>query len=280
MRRSKPGSTGGSGTGDAGASRELVQDAARITARRIAGMIRPLADSAIPMAGSAWTVGEAAAHLAYTKRLMARLAAGEPAPHGDGSVEGFSHANAEALRAFPERGGAALADEILSAVDQACRAVSSRPAGELLDTPAGTMTVDTLMSYLLCHLLMHGEPMAAALGEPSLLDTDVVLRALPFIFHALQTFYDSTHIQGLQAGYEIRLRGGPAFWVAFRNGEARLSLTPAGGVDCHISADPVAFFKVGTGMLSQWSAISTGKMIAWGAKPWLALRFVRLFSIP
>jgi hypothetical protein len=37
---------------------------------------------------------------------------------------------------------------------------------------------------------------------------------------------------------------------------------------------------VGYGRMSQWRAIGTGRLIAWGRKPWLGFRFVGLFFNP
>jgi hypothetical protein len=45
-------------------------------------------------------------------------------------------------------------------------------------------------------------------------------------------------------------------------------------------ADPAAFLLVGSGLRSQWGQIARGKLLTWGRKPWLALRFVSLFSPP
>jgi hypothetical protein len=52
---------------------------------------------------------------------------------------------------------------------------------------------------------------------------------------------------------------------------------PAPNADCRISADPVAFLLTGADRESQWKAVLTGKMLAFGRKPWLALRFKKLF---
>lgn len=55
---------------------------------------------------------------------------------------------------------------------------------------------------------------------------------------------------------------------------------PSRRVDCHISADPVAFFLLGSGLASQWPLIARGKLMTWGRKPWLALKLASLFVSP
>ena len=53
-----------------------------------------------------------------------------------------------------------------------------------------------------------------------------------------------------------------------------------GPVDCHISADPVAFLIVAYGRGSQWPPILRGKITAWGRKPWRAFGLMRLLVNP
>jgi hypothetical protein len=53
-----------------------------------------------------------------------------------------------------------------------------------------------------------------------------------------------------------------------------------GPVDCHVSADPVALLLVAYGRRSQWGPIVTGKLVAWGRKPWLGPRLVRYLVTP
>ena len=51
-------------------------------------------------------------------------------------------------------------------------------------------------------------------------------------------------------------------------------------MDCHVSADPVALLLVSYGRRSQWVPVLTGKLLAWGRKPWLGLRLVRYLVTP
>jgi hypothetical protein len=67
-------------------------------------------------------------------------------------------------------------------------------------------------------------------------------------------------------------------------GAARMALrrTADGGgpADCRVSADPVALLLVAYGRTSQWKPVLTGKLVAWGRKPWLGRRFVRFLVVP
>ncbi|WP_197699039.1 maleylpyruvate isomerase N-terminal domain-containing protein [Micromonospora inositola] len=65
-------------------------------AGRLADLIGALPDADIPIPGAEWAVAEAAAHLAMANELMATIAAGRPAAHGDGTKAGLAAANAQA----------------------------------------------------------------------------------------------------------------------------------------------------------------------------------------
>jgi hypothetical protein len=64
------------------------------------------------------------------------------------------------------------------------------------------------------------------------------------------------------------------------DGEAVVETIPSRRVDCYISADPVAFFLVATGLESHWRLIARGKLMTWGRRPWLAVRLPTLFVVP
>lgn len=254
---------------------------AKEMARRIAGMIRPLgANTAIPVPRSDWTVGEHAAHLAYAKDFMARCLAGESLRHGDGTREGLAAANLELLIGYTERNGAILADRLESAVDTFYRRASSMPPHATATSPVGMLPVDTYASYVLTHLMMHGEAMAQGLRRPSILDRQSIVAALPFVCFAIEKFVDHDAVRGFTAAYAVHMRGGPTFYVTFDNGEVRVTSTKVRRVDCHISADPVALFRVGVRLTQQWGPIAQLKLTTWGPKPWLAFKFAGTFLPP
>jgi hypothetical protein len=260
--------------------RRQAQELARTMAGRVAALIRPLTDTTVSVPRSLWTVGEHAAHLAYTKDLMARMLAGEPLTFGDGTREGFALANMELLEGYPERNGAVLADRIESAVDAFCRTAAGIPPGAMINSPLGRIPVETFTAYLLAHLMVHGDPMATALNKPRVMDRTSVLASLPFFFLAMERFVDVDAVKGLTASYALHIRGGPSRYVTFDDGRATFSPTRLRRVDCHISADPVALVRVGLRQIEQWGPIATLKLTAWGAKPWLAFRFAGLILPP
>jgi hypothetical protein len=61
---------------------------------------------------------------------------------------------------------------------------------------------------------------------------------------------------------------------------AAVELASGQAIDCHLWADPVALMLVVYGRIGQWGPIARGRLLAWGRKPWLGLKFKNLFFNP
>jgi uncharacterized protein (TIGR03083 family) len=262
------------------ADRDALRAALQSASGRVAGLIRELSDPQVKIRGSDWTVGEIAVHLAFATRLLTLLSQGAEIPYGDGSKEGIAAANAVSLREFPERSPSRLADTIVEQTRALLEATADVSQDRMVVSPMGPMNLDTLVSYALTHLLQHGSAIARAVGRPVPVEPSHVPLTLPFITQSMPRFVHGEAAGSLVACFELRVRGGPRFALAFDRGRLTLSPTPTRAVDCYISADPVALFLVGMGVVGQWGPILTGRIVAWGRKPWLAFRFVGLFEVP
>jgi uncharacterized damage-inducible protein DinB len=247
---------------------------------KFADMIRPLSDTAIPIPGSDWTVGETANHVAMAGQLFLDLAAGIPRTHGDATKEGLAAANAEWLARDLERRADRLADAIVSSTRAFLDSVEGQPGSQPVLTPAGKMDMETLLSYALTHTVMHACAVARALRTKAPLRKEHVNLMMPFLTVGMQSFVRKDKTKDLTASFLLHLRGGPQVAVTFDKGILSLSTKPPRRVDCHISAEPVSLFLVAMGMKKQWGPIATGKLMTWGTKPWLALQFVGLFAAP
>ncbi|WP_406037281.1 maleylpyruvate isomerase N-terminal domain-containing protein [Micromonospora sp. NBC_00898] len=266
-------------TADRAESGELPDEILAV-ATRLADLIGPLPTADIAIPGASWTVAEAAAHLAMANELMATIAAGRPATHGDGTKAGLASANAQSLTEYTERDPAVLAQRIAGQAAAFIEAARARPATDLVDTPMGPMPLGVFSGYLLAHMLSHGSAIAVALRQPPIVRPRHVELILPFIHVTMPRLVDRTAVQDLTACYELRLRGLTRFSVLFTDGVATVSDTPPRRVDCTISIDPVSFFLLSAGLSSQWPLLARGALRAWGRKPWLAFRFLGLFAVP
>lgn len=260
--------------------RVQTRDAVIDVAQRLADMLRPLPSTGARIRGASWTVGDAAAHLATTGQLFAQWAGGVEEPYAGPSTQELAAANAHTLEEFTERSGAGLADLILDATRTFLERTAARSPSRTVRTPLAELDGDTLLSYQLTHLLGHGCSIAKALGKPMPLTREMVPLTLPFLTSIMPAVLKKDKVKGLNAAFLIHFRHGPQLAVTFDNGAMSVNQTPPRRVDCHISADPVAFFQVALGNISQWGPIATGKLMTWGTKPWLALRFVGYFDAP
>jgi hypothetical protein len=192
------------------------------------------------------------------------------------------------VRSDPERNLAILADRI----EERAQEYLGECAGHSPDEPRPWLIEGTTvpLSALTCHLLndtvMHGYDIAHAAGRKWRIEpAHAAMVVRQFFVPVIQTadprvFVNHAEAAGLQATYDIRLRGHGRLIYSFDDGSLTVEEPSARRVDCHISADPVAFFMVFWQRQSQWNAIAKGQLIAWGRKPWLGLKFRSLLRNP
>jgi hypothetical protein len=84
---------------------------------------------------------------------------------------------------------------------------------------------------------------------------------------------DHNASQGFNATYELRLRGGVPLGMRFEEGDLTIDAGPVARADCRISAEPVAFLLLAYGRMKPWRYLLSGRLLAWGRRPWLASRF-------
>jgi uncharacterized protein (TIGR03083 family) len=265
-------------------STEQVHASITATAQDIGALLAG-ADPAVRVPGSAWTLGEAAAHLALANELMADLAAGAERPYGDGTPGSLAAANAESLAAFPEREPGLLGEAVVSharafvAASAAADRGAADAAGPVM-TPMGAMDLDTLGSYLLTHMLGHGWDISRALRRPHMIDRQRAQLCLPFLITAMPRVVDPAAVGGLTARYTLGVRGGPRFTAVFESGTLTVTPGAARRPDCTIVTEPVTFLLIALGRCSPWGAIGRGRIHAWGRRPLLAPAFPRCFRAP
>lgn len=278
------------------------QDALRDEVRRLTTLMRSITDPTIP-AVDGWNIAEVAMHLSQNWMLVPGLARQDVSRYkavvpGITEVAGNSmipdmwdnaDMNARALRSDAERGLAVLADRI----EERAQEFFDECAGHSPDEPRPWIVEGTTvpLSALTCNLLnetiMHGYDMAHAAGRKWKIEAAHAAMVIEqFLFPVMQTcgpqtFVNADKAAGRQATYQVHLRGGGRFNWIFDNGSLTLEVEPSTRpVDCHILADPAAFFMVFWRRQSQWNAIAKGQLLAWGRKPWLGLKFRSLIRNP
>ncbi|HJV08628.1 MAG TPA: maleylpyruvate isomerase N-terminal domain-containing protein [Acidimicrobiales bacterium] len=249
-----------------------------------------------------WTVAELAMHLTQGWIIVPGMARRDLSPvfqvlpelagrHGEsviGDVWELAGVTAAGVEADPERDPQVLADRI----EARAAAYLEEAAGHTAEGRRAWLVEGTSlpMATFTCHLLneaiMHGGDIARAEGRPW--PVKPAHAALVFdgfilpVFAAVdpRSMVDPANAAGLKATFDLRMRGGRSYYFTFDDGTLTIELPSSRRVDCHISADPAALLMVAWARQSQWHAIARGKLVAWGRKPWLGLRFRSLMRNP
>jgi hypothetical protein len=140
-----------------------------------------------------------------------------------------------------------------------------------------SVPVSSLAPILTNECNVHGWDVAKAEGKPWTIPRADAVVVIEGHYPLLPHFVNEQVASGLDVSYELKVRGGRSAYLSVKDSRLTIDDTPMGRVDCHISADPVEYLLVGYGRKNQWSPMLAGKLVAWGRKPWLALKFARLF---
>lgn len=277
------------------------QDALRDEVARVTALLRSIPDPGPPAVGR-WNLAEVAMHLSQAwiavpglaRRDLSRVHEVVPSlagVAGDSLIRDMwdlADTTTLAVESDPERDLVVLADRIEASAQE----YFSECAGADPDAPrpwlvhGTTVRQSTLTYHLLNETVMHGYDIAHAAGrrwriEPAHAAMVLGRFNVPIVQAlAPRAFVNGAKAAGVQASYDVRIRGGDSFSFIFNDGELRVEEPSSRRVDCHISADPVAMLMVFWSRQSQWTAIAKGKLIAWGRKPWLGPQLRALMRNP
>jgi uncharacterized protein (TIGR03083 family) len=254
--------------------------ACETVAGRIAAMITAHPDPARRIPRSDWTVGEAAAHLAFTTLGLAMMARGLAIPYGDGTRAGLAEANAVALDGYSERDLATLAAELIVNTRIVFQEAAAAPPDQVCLTPMGTVGLDGLTAYVLTHQAMHGSAIATALGAPLPFDADHLPLMWPFLQHALGQVLASEEAAGLTASFALRVTGSFSVGITLSAGRLTFGCPAPAVVDCELSGDPQVLFLLLIKLLDAGEALQAGTLHLSGPRAELGLRLMELFDVP
>jgi uncharacterized protein (TIGR03083 family) len=251
------------------------------TSVRTADLVETLADTAVPIPGSNWTVREAAVHLVNVGVRYAGMIEGEPLGYASLTPEECARMNDQLIADIPESDPVKLAALIHEATQRLLEA-SGRcdDEQEILWHCQIRITVPHLIAIALAEHVIHGYDMAVAVERPWPITMTQAGLALFGYGAAYGLCLNPATTTGHTAGYGIEFRTGERFTIRFVDGRYQVEPPDSGPVDCTITADPIAFLLVGAGRLSQWEAIALGAMEVGGQRPDLALAFTNLFLFP
>ena len=248
--------------------RDPTLDSVADTSSRLSELIRSARDPGKTAIGH-WTIRDVAVHTSHVFGILSSLLDGERSPVKDHLK--MSEVWDAKLLEDDESDMNAIADRIDHStkewIDKATPEMWMRDLSWHGDLP---MPVWALSGILVNEAEIHGLDIASAEDRPWEITRQKAIEAIVGLLPGLYVFVDESAAKGLNATFELRLRGGPRFYNTITDGALTIDVTPK-PADVHVSADPVEYLLIGFGRRSQWPAIATGKVVAWGRKPWLAL---------
>lgn len=225
-----------------------------------------------------WSVRDVAVHLVHVFEEDLRIANGQgsAAP----SIAELTSYNQAQVDSSKERDVNVLADQIESAAGKYIALLGGLETDHLVRWAGIEIPISTSIAADIGECLLHGYDITRAEGKPWHIDPYRAALVGRGISPMTMSSVDKEAAAGLSACFDLRLRGHWQLHFVFTNGNLSIEEPSDRRVDVHISAEAVAFMLVGYGRVSQWGPLAKGKIVAWGLKPWLALRFGSLFRNP
>ena len=223
-----------------------------------------------------WDTGDVAAHVSHIFGMYPAFARGEGSPVQDHLK--LAEYWDQRLAEDRERDPAVIADRIEASMEEFSQTIEAVdweqrvPWHGPLEVP-----VWCLPTVLISEPGIHGLDIATAEGKPWEISASDARFVIHGLMPLLEGFVDPQATRDVGATFALHVRGGRTFYVEIDHGSCRTSSRPT-KVDCHISTAPVDYVLIGYGRRSQIPAALKGRVIAWGKKPWLSLRFPKYFN--
>jgi uncharacterized protein (TIGR03083 family) len=231
----------------------------------------PAATTIVPP--SSWSVAELGAHLVSLPRRYTRMLDDDQAAF----PERVSALNQAEIEAIGPRDPKQLAD-LLEADSAELLNLLGHDGDRAVLFYGVQSSVVGVGGALLGELLVHGRDLARMLGKAWELRSEQALAVANGVLPWLANFVNPEVAERAAGTYHLRLRGGDDWTIRVRDGGAVIERQRPGSADLHISAEPVAYLLVGFQRMSLWRAVLSGRMVAWGRKPWLGLQFSKVFA--
>lgn len=267
---------------------------------RVSALLRSVNDETPPApALGRWGLADIAMHLSQTWIAIPGLARSDLA-------------EVEAI--VPERGaGPSVARDVRQLGAVTLRAVAADPERDLAtlatrietrsrDYLAGCATADpdlrrpwllsgvtvppqVFTAHLLSETVVHGADIAHAAGRPWRIEpahAALVVRwfLLELLLHGAPALIaDPATLAAARGRYRFDIRGHGSVRMVFDASGARLD-TDHGRPDCRLSLDAEAFLLMFFGRRTLMATAARGGLLAWGRKPWLAVRLQKALPTP
>ena len=257
-----------------GEARALIEDSARGFSR----LLRSVSDPDVIATGT-WTIRDVAAHMVDMFDNYGHILQGEGSRAW--AVDDIAAYNQVEVEKISLTRPHELADAMDELIETYLKILDSIEGNPIVPWVEGIpVPVSGIVCLGVAECLVHGYDIARASGQPWSIDPHAAALSARGISPITVHYVDEKAAAGLNACFDLRLRGEWQAHFVFADGVLSIEEPADRRVDVHISASPVPFMLVGYGRVSQWGPIMTGKIAAWGRRPLLALRFGSLLRNP
>lgn len=277
-----------------------LQTALAAEVARVATLLRSLQTQQrpAPVLGR-WDLADIAMHLSQTWIAIPGLARADLAEveaivpgRGAGSsvardVGQLGAVTLSAVAADPERDLSVLAERIETrSRDYLARCAATDPDLHQPWLLSGiTVPPHVFTAHLLSETVVHGSDIARAAGRPWRIErahAALIVRwfLLELLLYGTPALIADPAVRaGMRGRYRFDIRGHGSVRLVFDGRGARLDADP-GRPDCRMSVDPVSFLLMFFGRRGPVATAARGGLLAWGRKPWLALRLQKALPTP
>lgn len=262
---------------------QILQDATNAVTTLVARC-----DPAAPVPGLSWDAGDVAAHLVTEARRFTEFADGSRKPDADLSSDErnlpppqrVALVNQRLVDSVTARSGPGLALSLQANVTAFIDTLRTRDPDDDFASWEGNSDLAIAAATMTLEMAVHGRDIARAAQRPWRIPRSHAIAALPVMWHLLPSYVNADAIRGVRAAIDIRPRGSSPVLLRIADGAATVQQGASAGADCRISADPATLLLLAFGRISMAAAAARAGLIAYGRRPWLALRMPAWFLAP
>jgi uncharacterized protein (TIGR03083 family) len=241
-----------------------------------------------------WTVADTAAHVAIVARLNAGLIGGDLSPLDapdldrgwqESSLGGFARLNALTLDHFPERALDVVANTLLEEVDLVLNRAGDVDPRELRPwLGSAQLPAAAHVAHQLNEILIHGLDIARALDVPWHISAHEAALTFDLFLMPMLGGRSGRLLAGGGAPGRVTLefRSKHTTPVVLTSENGRLQVEPADGrkTDAQVRFDPATMMLTIFRRTRLARAVVTGKVLAFGRRPWAAVAYLRGMRSP
>jgi uncharacterized protein (TIGR03083 family) len=247
--------------------------------KQVSELVAAVTDPAATAVGR-WTARDTAAHIVAGIELYTSLARGASSPAT--TIDAITGMNDDLIAALGEATMPALGQRVRSAARQYLDVVEVRGGRDVPWHAGLSIPVTSLLAISLGEAVVHGHDIARAARRPWPVPADWARTVFHGVQPVLPHYLLADRAAGRRHTFDVRLRGraGDRTRLAIADGVLHTRVPGTARVDCHISADPWTMVRILYGRTSATQAAATGRVTAWGRRPWLAFVLPTLFRNP